>query len=97
MNTLILQADWNILKGKLKQTWALLTGDDLDFQDGKTREFLGRIQKKTGEKRAAIKKAKRECEEMWLQIDSSSKCLPASSAAPRHGKVLGKEPCGCML
>lgn len=73
MNTLILQAGWNILKGKLKQTWALLTGDDLEFKEGKTREFLGRIQKKSGEKRAAIQRTKRECEELWEQIDPAPK------------------------
>ncbi|WP_395751001.1 CsbD family protein [Prosthecobacter sp.] len=68
MNTILIRAGWNILKGKLKQNVALLTGDDLEFKEGKTEEFLGRIQKKTGEKRAAIKRAKRECEELRLQI-----------------------------
>lgn len=68
MNTILIQGDWNILKGKLKQAWALLMGDDMKYETGKTVEFLGRIQKKTGEKRAAIEKTMRECEELRQQI-----------------------------
>ncbi|WP_395742681.1 CsbD family protein [Prosthecobacter sp.] len=68
MSTLCIQADWNILKGKLKQAWALVTSDDLEYEEGKTDEFLGRIQKKTGEKRAAIRRARRACEELWQEI-----------------------------
>ena len=35
--------------GKLKQKWGELTDDDLDYQEGKEDEVVGRIQKKTGE------------------------------------------------
>ncbi len=57
MNTLEIKGDWNIIKGKLKQKWASLTNDDLHFVDGQHDELLGRIQKRTGETRAAIEKA----------------------------------------
>jgi uncharacterized protein YjbJ (UPF0337 family) len=57
MNTLKLKGDWNITKGKLKQKWAKLTDDDLQFIEGKHEELLGRIQKRTGETRAVIEKA----------------------------------------
>ncbi|MCF7785659.1 MAG: CsbD family protein [Prosthecobacter sp.] len=75
MNTILIQGDWNILKGKLKQIWALIIGDLLDYQEGRAEVCLGRIQKKAGAKRAAIKRAKRECEKLWLQIDPCSEWL----------------------
>ncbi len=56
MNTLEIKGDWNITKGKLKQKWASLTDDDLQYLDGKKDELLGRIQKRTGETREAIEK-----------------------------------------
>jgi uncharacterized protein YjbJ (UPF0337 family) len=57
MNKLEIKGDWNITKGKLKQKWAKLTDDDLQFVEGKQEELLGRIQKSTGESREAIEKA----------------------------------------
>lgn len=52
-----LKGDWNILKGKMKQKWAGLTDDDLQYAEGKQEELLGRIQKRTGETREAVEKA----------------------------------------
>ena len=60
MNTLEIKGDWNITKGKLKQKWAKLTDDDLQFAEGKLEEVFGRIQKRTGESREAVEKAVRE-------------------------------------
>ena len=57
MNTLEIKGDWNIAKGKLKQKWAKLTDDDLQYVEGKQEELLGRIQKSTGESPEAIEKA----------------------------------------
>jgi uncharacterized protein YjbJ (UPF0337 family) len=57
MNKLELKGDWNITKGKLKQKWAKLTDDDLQYEEGKHDELLGRIQKRTGETREAVEKA----------------------------------------
>ena len=51
MTKLEIKGDWNITKGKLKQKWAKLTDDDLQFAEGKQDELLGRIQKRTGETR----------------------------------------------
>jgi len=65
MNKLEIKGDWNITKGKLKQKWAKLTDDDLQFAEGKQEELLGRIQKRTGETREAIEKALK---------DASSSC-----------------------
>ena len=60
MNKLEIKGEWNIAKGKLKQKWAKLTDDDLQFVDGKQEELLGRIQKRTGETREAVEKALKE-------------------------------------
>ena len=57
MNTLEIKGDCNIAKGKLKQKWAKLTDDDLQYIDGKQDEWVGRIQKRTGETREAVEKA----------------------------------------
>jgi len=57
MNTLEMKGNWNIIKGKLKQKWAKLTDDDLQFVEGKENELVGRIQKRTGESRENVEKA----------------------------------------
>ena len=60
MTKLEIKGDWNITKGKLKQKWAKLTDNDLEYADGKQEELVGRIQKRTGESRAAVEKAIKE-------------------------------------
>lgn len=60
MNTLEIKGDWNIAKGKLKQKWAKLTDDDLQYAEGKQDELVGRIQKRTGQTREAVEKAVKE-------------------------------------
>lgn len=60
MTTLEIKGDWNIIKGKLKQKWAALTDDDLQYVEGKQDELLGRIQKRTGETRETVEKVVNE-------------------------------------
>ena len=60
MTKLEIKGDWNITKGKLKQKWAQLTDDDLQFVAGKQEELLGRIQKRTGQTREVVERAVRE-------------------------------------
>lgn len=60
MNTLEIKGDWNIAKGKLRQKWAKLTDDDLQYVQGKEEELVGRIQKRTGETREVVEKALRD-------------------------------------
>jgi len=60
MTKLEIKGNWNITKGKLKQKWAKLTDDDLQYVEGKSEEMLGRIQKRTGESREAVEKAVNE-------------------------------------
>lgn len=48
MDKLTLKGNWNELKGKMKQANADLTDDDLQYEEGKDDELLGRIQQKLG-------------------------------------------------
>jgi uncharacterized protein YjbJ (UPF0337 family) len=57
MNTLEMKGNWHIITGKLKQKWARLTDDDLQFEEGKENELVGRIQKRTGEARENVERA----------------------------------------
>jgi uncharacterized protein YjbJ (UPF0337 family) len=50
-----INANWNLVKGKLKQEYADLTDDDLKFIKGKEDELVGRIQKRTGKTKEQIK------------------------------------------
>ena len=50
-----LKGNWNIVKGKLKQEYADLTDDDLQYVEGKEDELLGRIQKRTGRTKDEVK------------------------------------------
>lgn len=60
MKTLEIKGDWNVIKGKLKQKWAALTDNDLQFAEGQHDILCGRIQKLTGESLEAVEKAVRE-------------------------------------
>jgi uncharacterized protein YjbJ (UPF0337 family) len=60
MTTLEIKGDWNITRGKLKQKWAQLTNDDLEYTEGRQDELIGRIQKRTGETREAVEKTVKE-------------------------------------
>jgi uncharacterized protein YjbJ (UPF0337 family) len=48
MNTTGLEGNWNELKGKLKQKFAILTDNDLMFEEGKKQEMLAKLQIKLG-------------------------------------------------
>jgi uncharacterized protein YjbJ (UPF0337 family) len=61
MSTLTAKGNWNIAKGKLKQKFAQLTDDDLQFIEGKQDELIGRIQKLTGQTKEAIAQAVNDC------------------------------------
>jgi len=54
MDRLQIKGNWNEKIGKVKQHWANLTDDDLQYREGKEEELVGRIQKKTGQAREKI-------------------------------------------
>jgi uncharacterized protein YjbJ (UPF0337 family) len=55
-NTLEMKGNWNEIKGKLKQKFAMLTDSDVLFVKGKQDEMLGRLQVKLGKTKDEIKK-----------------------------------------
>jgi uncharacterized protein YjbJ (UPF0337 family) len=48
MDKLELKGKWKEWKGKIKQSHADLTDDDLRYEEGKDDELLGRLQQKLG-------------------------------------------------
>lgn len=48
MNKLQFKGEWHELKGKLRQKFAELTDDDVDYAEGQEEELLGHLQKKLG-------------------------------------------------
>jgi uncharacterized protein YjbJ (UPF0337 family) len=56
MNTTQVKGTWNEQKGKLKQKFAILTDNDLMFDEGKKEEMLGRLQIKLGKSKEELLK-----------------------------------------
>ena len=48
MNTIEVKGNWNEQKGILKQKFAILTDNDLMFEEGKKEEMYGKLQIKLG-------------------------------------------------
>ena len=55
MTKLQFKGGWNEVKGKLKQKYGQLTDDDLTFAEGKDDELLGRLEKKLGKSKDALR------------------------------------------
>lgn len=51
-----LEGDWDQIKGKLKQKYAVFTDDDLLFVNGKQEELLGRLKAKLGKTKEEVYK-----------------------------------------
>jgi len=56
MNTTEVKGSWNEQKGKLKQKFAVLTDNDLMFEEGKREEMYGKLQIKLGKTREELHK-----------------------------------------
>jgi uncharacterized protein YjbJ (UPF0337 family) len=56
MNTTELKGNWNEQKAKLKQKFAVLTDNDLMFEEGKKEEMLGKLQIKLGKTKEELHK-----------------------------------------
>lgn len=50
-----IKGNWNQIKGKLRQEYAILNDNDLAYEVGQEEELLGRIQEKTGKTKEEIK------------------------------------------
>jgi uncharacterized protein YjbJ (UPF0337 family) len=55
MNTTGVKGNWNEQKGKLKQKFAILTDNDLMFDEGKKDEMLGKLQIKLGKTKEELR------------------------------------------
>jgi uncharacterized protein YjbJ (UPF0337 family) len=56
MNTTEIKGSWNEQKGKLKQRYALLTDNDLIYEEGRKEEMYGRLQVKLGKTKEELEK-----------------------------------------
>ncbi len=56
MNIIAMKGNWLYLRGKLKQNFAVLTDDDLLFEQGKKEEMLGKIAIKLGKTKEELLK-----------------------------------------
>jgi uncharacterized protein YjbJ (UPF0337 family) len=54
MNKTELKGNWNEQKGKLKQKFAVLTDNDLMYDEGKKEEMFGKLQIKLGKTREEL-------------------------------------------
>lgn len=52
----ILKGNWEQLKGKIKQTWADITDDEIAHIDGEYEELVGTLRKRYGYTREAAEK-----------------------------------------
>jgi uncharacterized protein YjbJ (UPF0337 family) len=56
MNSTEMTGNWNELKGKLKKKFAVLTDNDLMYEEGKEDELYGKLQKKLGKSKSELQK-----------------------------------------
>jgi len=56
MNTTEVKGNWNEQKGKLKQKFAILTDNDLMFEEGNKEEMLGKLQIKLSKTKEELHK-----------------------------------------
>jgi len=56
MNTTEIKGNWNELKGKLKKKFAVLSDNDLLYEEGREDELYGRLQKKLGKSKSELQK-----------------------------------------
>ncbi len=84
MTSLEFKGDWNIAKGKLKQKWAMLTDNDVEYVEGMQEEMLGRIQKLTGASREAVVKVIKESTSLRRRINGPP---PAAARIPKDTQM----------
>ena len=56
MNTTEVKGNWNEQKGKLKQKFAVLTDNDLMFEEGKKEEMYGKLQITLGKTKEELRR-----------------------------------------
>ena len=56
VNQQTLEGNWNEIKGKLRERWGQLSGNELDSAQGNVEQLVGTIQRKTGEARESVER-----------------------------------------
>lgn len=56
VNKQVLEGNWNEIKGKLRERWGHLSGDELESAHGNVEQLVGAIQRRTGEARESVEK-----------------------------------------
>lgn len=56
MNKTEIKGNWNEQKGKLKKKFAVLTDNDLMYEEGQREELLGKLQVKLGKTKEELAK-----------------------------------------
>ena len=56
MNTTEIKGNWNEQKAKLKKQFAVLTDNDLMFEEGKKEEMMAKLQIKLGQTKEQLQK-----------------------------------------
>jgi uncharacterized protein YjbJ (UPF0337 family) len=79
MNSDQLAGKWKQMKGSVKQQWAKLTDDDIEFINGKEESLVGRLQERYG---IAKEDAQKRADE-WMRTYGSE--THASSGATHQG------------
>jgi uncharacterized protein YjbJ (UPF0337 family) len=49
-----LEGKWDQVRGRVKESWGVLTDDDLDRTEGKWDQLVGLVKEKTGETTEAV-------------------------------------------
>lgn len=70
MNKDVIQGEWSLIKGKIKEKWGKLTEDDLTEIDGRRDQLVGKIQKKYGYAKEKAEQEFAEWEKNWEQNKS---------------------------
>lgn len=55
MSELDFKGDWQRIKEKLKERYAILTDEDLEYKEGEEEKFLDRLQARLGKTKAEVK------------------------------------------
>lgn len=55
MEELEFKGNWKKIKGKLKERYAVLTDNDLAFEEGQEEQLLGHLQEKLGKSKEEVK------------------------------------------
>jgi len=81
MNQDQMQGKFEQLRGKLKETWGRLSDDDIALADGKTDQFLGKVQEMYG-------LSKESAQNRFDELTKMAGCLSDKTSTCGSGKAV---------